>query len=159
MIGRPIAALVLVWSTGLSACQQPPVDFDPDDADIAATIDSIVREAMLGARDVDADRVLAMAEGGELSFITGDIMLFGLERIRETFRETYSGVQSQEQTVIEQRVRLVAPDVAIVTAVSEGRYTDLGGWTSDLVGMGHTIVFVRENGQWRARHAHQSIAD
>jgi hypothetical protein len=25
------------------------------------------------------------------------------------------------------------------------------------VGIGTTLVFVRENGQWRIRHAHQSI--
>ena len=46
----------------------------------------------------------------------------------------------------------------IVMAVSEGTYTDIAGWTSEPVGLGTTIVFVRENGQWRARHAHQSIA-
>jgi hypothetical protein len=43
-------------------------------------------------------------------------------------------------------------------AVSEGTYTDKAGWTYEPVGIGITVVFVRENGQWRARHAHQSIA-
>ena len=55
-------------------------------------------------------------------------------------------------------MRLLSPDVAVVMAVGEGTYTDQAGWTSPPVGMGTTIVFVREDGQWRARHAHQSIA-
>jgi hypothetical protein len=48
--------------------------------------------------------------------------------------------------------------VAVFTGTSEGTYTDKAGWTSDLVGLGHTIIFVREDGKWRAVHAHQSIA-
>jgi hypothetical protein len=55
-------------------------------------------------------------------------------------------------------VRLLSPDVAVVMAVGEGTYTDKAGWTSAPVGMGTTIIFLRENGVWRARHAHQSIA-
>jgi len=155
---RNLVYLAIVGSVLAVACAQPSA-FDPDDPVVIAQIDSIMQVTMEGARNVDADRVLAMAEGeGELTFITGDLMLTGLETIREAFRDTYEGLESQNTTVLEKRVRLVAPDVAIVTATSEGTYTDKAGWTSEPVGMGHTIVFVRENGQWRARHAHQSIA-
>ena len=94
---------------------------------------------------------------GSLTF-TGDVMLSGLDYIRETFRDTYAGLESQDNTIIEKRVRILSPDVAIVIATSEGTYTDKAGWTSEPVGMGHTLVFVRENGEWRARHVHQSIA-
>ena len=142
----------------LTSCQSP-VEFDPEDPAIVAAIESIVEEAMEGSRNVDADRSLAMAEGeGELTFITGDVMLSGLEYIRQTFRDTYAGIESQDNTILEKRVRILSPDVAIVIAVSEGTYTDQAGWTSEPVGLGTTIVFVRENGEWRARHAHQSVA-
>ncbi|MCL7982681.1 MAG: nuclear transport factor 2 family protein, partial [marine benthic group bacterium] len=60
--------------------------------------------------------------------------------------------------ILEKRIRLLSPDIAVLTAVSEGTYTDKAGWTSEPVGIGHTIIFVRENGTWRARHVHQSIA-
>ncbi len=140
-----------------ASCQ--PAEFDPDDPAVVAAIESIVEEAMEGSRNVDADRALAMAEGeGELTFITGDVMLSGLDYIREIFRDTYAGIESQDHTILEKRVRILSPDVAIVIAVSEGTYTDKAGWTSEPVGIGTTIVFVRENGEWRARHAHQSIA-
>lgn len=141
----------------LASCQ--PAEFDPQDPAVAAAIDSIVHMTMEGAAEADADRVLAMAEGQEdLTFITGDIMLQGLDTIREIFRDTYAGLEAQDQIVLEKQLRLVTPDVAIFTAVSEGTYTDTAGWTSEPVGMGHTIVFVRVDGQWRATHAHQSIA-
>lgn len=142
----------------LTACQQP-VEFDPNDPETIAAIEAVLSEAMEGARNVDADRVLAAAEGeGELTLITGDVMLGGIDYIRETFRETYDGLEGQDQTVLASQVRVLSPDVAIVIAVSEGTYTDKAGWTSDPVGMGHTLVLVRESGEWRIRHAHQSIA-
>ena len=140
----------------LTACQP---QFDPEDPVITAVIDSIANAARQGSAQVDADRVLAMAEGeGEFTFITGDVMLSGFEQIHTSFKNTYAGLASQQQTVLEQRIRILSPDVALVMAVSEGTYTDKAGWTSEPVGIGITVVFVRENGQWRARHAHQSIA-
>jgi uncharacterized protein (TIGR02246 family) len=142
----------------LAACQQP-VEFDPNDPETIAAIEAVLSEAMEGARNVDADRVLAAAEGeGELTLITGDVMLGGVDYIRETFRDTYAGLEGQDQTMLASQVRVLSPDIAIVIAVSEGTYTDKAGWTSDPVGMGHTLVFVRENGEWRVRHVHQSIA-
>ncbi len=145
-----------VCAAMLTACQPR---FDPEDPVISAVIDSIANAAREGSAQVDADRVLAMAEGeGELTFITGDVMLSGFERIHTAFKNTYAGLASQQQTVLEQRIRILSPDVALVMAVSEGTYTDKAGWTYEPVGIGITVVFVRENGQWRARHAHQSIA-
>jgi uncharacterized protein (TIGR02246 family) len=132
--------------------------FDQNDPAALAAIDSVMQSVMAGAATADADRVLAAAEGhGELTFITGEVMLSGLDTIRAQFEDTYAGLASQQQTVFEKRVRLLSPDVALVTAVGEGTYTDKAGWTSDPVGIGTTIVFVREDGQWRIRHAHQSI--
>lgn len=155
---RSILPAVISGAVLLSSCSQP-ADFDPEDPEVIAAIDSIIQVTMEGSRNVDADRVLAMAEGeGEFTFITGDLMITGLETIREDFEDTYAGVASQAQTILEMRTRLLAPDVAVLTAVSEGTYTDKAGWTSEPVGMGHTIIFVRENGEWRARHVHQSIA-
>jgi len=140
----------------LTACQG---QFDPNDPAITAAIDSIMNDVMEGSAQADADRVLAMAEGeGEFTFVTGDVMLTGLEVIRTSFERTYTGIASQQQTVDEMRTRILSPDVALVIAVGEGTYMDNAGWTSEPVGLGITIVFVRENGQWRARHAHQSIA-
>jgi hypothetical protein len=64
--------------------------FDPEDPVISAVIDSIANAAREGSAQVDADRVLAMAEGeGELTFITGDVMLSGFERIHTAFKNMW----------------------------------------------------------------------
>jgi uncharacterized protein (TIGR02246 family) len=157
---RKLMTAILAGAVLVASCNQAQVtDFDPADPVAIAEIDALLNEALAGAREADADRALAMAEGkAEFSFITGDLLLTGLETIREDFESTYSGIDSQSQTILERRIQLLAPDVAVFTGTSEGTYTDKAGWTSDLVGLGHTIIFVREDGKWRAVHAHQSIA-
>lgn len=152
---RTPVLLAIAATAVLVACRPPR--FDPEDPAVVAAIDSIVESMVAGSSAVDADRVLAPA-AEDLTFLTGEVLLSGRESIRERFRETFSGLKSQRQTLIEKRVRLLSPDVAVFMAVSEGSYTDQADWTSPPVGIGTTIVFVREQGQWRARHAHQSIS-
>lgn len=155
---RSGVVLVILGAVLLGGCQARPA-FDPDDPAAVAAIEAQLQAALAGAAAVDADKVLGPSEGkGELTFITGDVMLSGLEEIRARFEDTYAGLAKQEQTVIQKRVRLLGPDVAVAMLVGEGTYTDKAGWTSSPVGLGLTVVFVREDGVWRARHAHQSIA-
>ena len=149
-----LSLLASIGAAVLVACR--PAQFNPEDPAVVAAIDSIVQTMVDGSTHVDADRVLAPA-GDDLTFITGEVQLSGGETILARFRETYAGLKSQQQTVIEKHVRLLTPDVAVFTAISEGTYTDQAGWTSPPVGIGTTIVFVREHGQWRARHPHPGI--
>jgi uncharacterized protein (TIGR02246 family) len=140
----------------LTSCRA--ASFDPEDPDVIAAIDSVLQSTMAGAAVADVDQALAAAEGeGELTFITGEVMLSGIETIRTRFEDTYAAIQSQRQDILEKRVRILSPNVALVLAIGEGTYTDKAGWTSEPVGIGTTLVFVRENGQWRIRHAHQSV--
>jgi uncharacterized protein (TIGR02246 family) len=147
----------LAGATLLAGCRAAPT-FDPDDPAIVAALESHLQTAMEGAARVDAAEVLSIATS-DMTFITGDVMLNGLDTIRMQFEDTYSGLEGQQQTVLEKRVRILSPDVALVLATGEGTYTDNAGWTSEPVGLAVTIVFVRQNGVWRAVHAHQSIAD
>jgi uncharacterized protein (TIGR02246 family) len=147
-----VAATVL-----LVGCQATPT-FNPEDPAVVAAIESHLQGAMDGAAKADAEQVVSVF-GDDATFVTGDVMLSGLGDIRARFADTYSGVASQKQTAREKRVRVLSPDVALVTAIGEGTYTDKAGWTSEPVGLAVTIVFVRQNGVWRAVHAHQSIAD
>ncbi len=155
---RAVSTAMAMVGIAVLACR-PSAGVDPNDPTITAIIDSLAREAVDGAAKADADRALkAAAGGGEVTFITGDMLLTGLEPIRERFRATYAGLQRQQQTFTQKRVRVLSPDVAIAYAVGEGTYTDKAGTTSEPVGMGITLVFVKEHGQWRIRHIHQSIA-
>ena len=137
---------------------QSSQSFDPNDPVAIAAIDSLVAIAIEGAANVDADRVLEPMGGGEdFTLVAGDVILTGLESVRESFIDTYDGMEKQDQTIYETRTLLLTPDVAVVSVVAEGTYTDLAGWTSEPVGIGVTIIFVRENGRWVGRHVHQSI--
>jgi uncharacterized protein (TIGR02246 family) len=148
----------VVSSVLLAACRTPPPPFDPDDPAVVAAIESRLQAAMDGAAKVDAGQVVA-GFGDDATFLAGDVMLSGLTAIRTQFADTYAGLASQKHTIREKRVRVLAPDAALVTATGDGTYTDAAGWTSQPVGLGITIVFVRQDGVWRAVHAHQSIGD
>ena len=155
---RRISALTFVAViAGLPACAPRPGAVDPNDPIITAAIDSLLRQTLDAALKVDADGVTSVG-ADSLTFVTGDVILAGLQPIREQFRQTYGHLQRQDQTVLEKRVRVLSPDVAIAIVTAEGTYTDRAGWTSPPVGLGTTVVFVRENGQWRAQHVHQSVA-
>jgi hypothetical protein len=155
------SSVVLAAVLALGACQAKPATFDPGDPAVTATLDSLMDETMKGAGAADADRVMRIAEGpGEFSFVTGDVALQGDSTVRERFRTTYQGITSQQHTVTERKVRLLAPDIALYSAVGEGTYTDKAGWTSPPVGLGISVLFVRDpaTGRWQAQHAHQSTA-
>ena len=94
----------------------------PNSVTPAAAIDSILSVALDGSAHVDADKVLSIAGNDTgLTFITGDLMLSGLDNIRNQFKKTYAGLASQHQTIDQKRVRLIAPDgqllLGVVTAM------------------------------------------
>jgi uncharacterized protein (TIGR02246 family) len=152
-----LAAAALALSA--LACQPRPASFDPEDPAIVAQINAAVTRAMEGAAAVDAEKALSVTtRDKDFTFVTGDLMLVGYDEILPRFRDTYSTLQKQSSEIISKRVRLLSPDVAVVTAITEGTYTDKAGFTSEPVGLGSTIIFVRRNGEWRAVHFHQSVA-
>ena len=150
------AAVALVCVVG---CQSAPPTVNPHDPEIVAAIEQVVAVAMDGATNADAERALSVTtKDDDFTFLTGDTMITGYDQALATFRDTYSMVQKQTSEVIGSRVLVLAPDVVLVTAVTQGTYTDKTGFTSEPVGLGSTIVFVRRNGEWRAVHFHQSVA-
>jgi uncharacterized protein (TIGR02246 family) len=155
---RSAYAYGVVSALLLLGCQPTTPAFNPEDPAVIAELESRLQSTMDGAAKADAAQVVAGA-GDDATFVTSDVMLNGLDNIRAQFADTYSGLASQTHTLHEKRVRILSPDVALVMATGEGTYTDKAGWTSEPQGLGLTIVFVRQNGAWRAVHAHQSVAD
>jgi uncharacterized protein (TIGR02246 family) len=134
--------------------------FDPEDPEIVAAIDSLISLTVEAAAEVDPEGVLAAMGGGEeFTLVVGNVMLTGLENVQAAFTDTYEGLLRQQHTMYETRTRLLSPDVAVFSAVGEGTYTDMAGWTSEPVGLGFTIIFVRENGRWVGRYVHQSVQE
>jgi|GEM_PF-1431851 len=159
LFSSPVRLAAAALALSALACQPKPVAFNPEDPAVVAQIDAAMRQAMEGAAAVDAEKALAVTtKDKDFTFITGDLMLTGYDDILPRFRETYSALEKQHTEITTSRVRLLSPDVAVLTAVGEGTYTDKAGFTSEPVGLGATIIFVRKNGEWRAVHFHQSVA-
>ena len=160
---RSVWAAFSILTMGLAACQGSTGSEIVDAADVeavSAAIDEILETIIAGAAEVNAEVVLqSAAEVDSLTMVVGDVILGGYDLILEEFRETYSGLESQSSTVIEKQFRMLGPDVAMVLLSGEGTYTDLAGWTSDPVGMGLTMLFVRQDAEWRLTHVHQSIVN
>ncbi len=132
---------------------------NPNDPEIVATVEAILDKAVAAAVATDAEGVLAAATKDDtFTFITGDTMLTGYDEALAAFRTTYALLQKQSNQIIERRIRVLSPDVVLVSAVSEGTYTDKAGFTSTPVGLGSTVVFVRRDGDWKVIHYHQSVA-
>jgi uncharacterized protein (TIGR02246 family) len=158
-ISSPIRLAAAALAFSALACQPKPVAFDPEDPAVVAQVDAALRQAMAGAAAVDAEKALSVTtKDKDFTFVTGDLMLVGYENILPRFKDTYSMLEKQSTEITTSRVRLLSPDVAVLTAVGEGTYTDKAGFTSEPVGLGATLVFVRRNGEWRAVHFHQSVA-
>lgn len=156
---RILSVAVVSLSTILVGCApQGPGSFDPQDPEVVAVLDSLLTVTADAAANVDPVGVLeAMGGGDEFTLLVGNVMLTGLDNVQQAFADTYDGLESQENTIYETRIRLLSPDVAVVSAVGEGTYTDKAGWTSEPVGLGFTIIFVREDGRWVGRYVHQSV--
>ena len=150
-----VAALVVA-----SACRSQPAAVNPTDPEIVSAVESILDKTVAAANAADAEGVLsASTKDDTFTFITDDTMLTGYDEALAAFRTTYGLLQGQAHQIIEKRTRVLSPDVVLVSAVSEGTYTDKAGFTSPLVGLGSTAVFVRRDGEWRVIHFHQSVSE
>jgi len=146
-----------------SACGSPPASVkqsEPSEAEVVSTVEATLDKAVAASLTGDAEGVLGAAPRDDtFTFVTADRMLVGYDQALAAFRQTYAMLQGQTNQVIQKRTRVVSPDVVLVTLVSEGTYTDKAGYTSDPVGLGLTAVFVRQAGEWRVVHVHQSVAE
>ena len=156
-----LAALVTA-----AACSQPAAvnpndpEVNPNDPEIVATVEAILDKAVAAAGALDAEGVLAASTRDDsFTFITDDRMFKGYDETLAAFRQTYELLLGQTNKVIEKRTRVLSPDVVLVSAVSEGTYTDDAGFTFPPVGLGSTAVFVRRGAEWRVIHYHQSVAE
>jgi uncharacterized protein (TIGR02246 family) len=156
-----LAALVTA-----AACSQPAAvnpndpEVNPNDPEIVATVEAILDKAVAAAGALDAEGVLAASTRDDsFTFITDDRMFKGYDETLAAFRQTYELLLGQTNKVIEKRTRVLSPDVVLVSAVSEGTYTDKAGFTFPPVGVGSTAVFVRRGTEWRVIHYHQSAVE
>jgi uncharacterized protein (TIGR02246 family) len=152
-------SLLVALAVAAGCRPQPAPGVNPNDPEIVAAVEAILDKAVAAAAATNAEEVLSASTGDDtFTFITGDTMLSGYDEALVAFRTTYALLEKQTNQIIEKRTRVLSPDVVLVSAVSEGTYTDKAGFTSPPVGMGSTAVFVRRGADWRVVHYHQSVS-
>ncbi|HET6278113.1 MAG TPA: nuclear transport factor 2 family protein [Candidatus Polarisedimenticolia bacterium] len=153
-----LSVLVLASCSAPAPAAAPAEAFNPEDPAVTATLDSMVALARDGANAADADRALAALNAVEdFTFMSGKLILTGKEHILGAFRDTYAQVHRQAYAPIGHKVQLIAPDVAIYSALGRGSFQDKDGNVSDPVHIGASMVFMRRDGVWRAVHLHQTV--
>jgi uncharacterized protein (TIGR02246 family) len=152
------SALVLASCSAPAPAAAPAETFNPEDPAVTAVLDSMVALARDGANNADADKAIAALNADDqFTYMSGEMILRGKERILGAFRDTYSQVRRQAYAPIGREVRLIAPDIAIYSGLGTGSFQDKDGNVSDPVHIGVSGVFVHKDGKWRLMHIHQSI--
>lgn len=149
-----------------SACQPaPPPEFT--EADRAAIAEEVMEVAQglrsaLAANDFEA-QMTAWAEnagaywvGDPAMYLNRLVVLTDVEAIRAYWEPAMEGRSANNLMPSEEYVAVLSPDVAL--HVYEGDWS-VADTTGAITGEGRitgTTVFVREDGEWRQIHYHQS---
>ena len=73
-----------------------------------------------------------------------------------TFRPVMENMQRQENTPVEWRTVVVAPDIAYTVRINDVAQTDIAGNPGVEGRYAETILWVKRNGQWRVLTGHGS---
>jgi uncharacterized protein (TIGR02246 family) len=108
------------------------------------------------AEDRDIDRLFGfMLDTDRGSVIqNGRVLLTRTEALEQT-KKNMSGISSIQYRWKQQHVTVVSPTVALLIAEGESSATTEQG-QSFTAPFAQTVVFVLNDGRWRALHAHQS---
>jgi len=78
------------------------------------------------------------------------------EEAQRSIEAAYQRVEKQEITFTQQKVTVVSPTVALVTAESNSSATLVDGRTISATSA-WTVLFMLTDGQWKVLHAHTSV--
>jgi len=90
------------------------------------------------------------------SIIQNGTLFPSAEDARRSIEQAYQGVEKQEINFRGQKVTVISPTVALVTAESDSSATLLDGRTISATSA-WTVLFLLTDGQWKVLHAHTSV--
>ena len=105
---------------------------------------------------LDADRLFSfMLETDKGSVIQNGVVMVTRQVALERVRSNLRGISRIQYRWKSQYVKVLSPEVAVLTAEGESTATTTAGNTFTAP-FAQTVVFVLEAGSWKAVHAHQS---
>ena len=110
----------------------------------------------LAGEAVDADRLFSfMLDTDKGSVIQNGVVMVTRQEALERVRSNLRGISRIQYRWKKQYVKVLSPEVAVLTAEGESTGTTTAGDTFTTP-FAQTVVFVLEAGSWKAIHAHQS---
>ncbi len=124
-----------------------------------STIEKAVLETM--AKIEQAAERLQASRFSDLVLPQGSVIQNGrlfptAEEARQSIEQAYQGVEKQEINFRRQKVTVLSPTVALVTAEADSSATLLDGRAISATSA-WTVLFVLTDGQWKVLHAHTSV--
>jgi len=105
---------------------------------------------------VDPDRLFTfMLENDKGSVVQNGVVMVTRREALERVRSNLRGISKIQYRWKNQYVKVLSPEVAVLTAEGESTATTTAGDTFTTP-FAQTVVFVLEAGSWKAVHAHQS---
>jgi len=147
--------LLLVFA----ACQPATMELtDAEKAAIADTVDALNSEWLMALEAADIDRALTYHhQGPNVAWGYEGEMVFGSDAIANTWRPYFATMESQDFTVQELRVEVLAPTVACINQVLTGTTTDTAGVTSPESVCAITTVWLLRDGEWKMYFGQESL--
>ena len=156
---RSLVAFSLLFLA--AACQAPPPEPPPPEmteAEIAAEVELVLDDwwATWSAADDFDGFMTFFADDPEVLWINDAEPFFGRAGIDAAFRPGYENMQGQENTPIEWRTIVIAPDVVYTVRINHIVQTDIAGNATFDHRFAETIVWVKRDGEWKVLVGHGS---
>lgn len=117
---------------------------------------AVSAQMTLAGEAADADRLFSfMLDTDKGSVIQNGALMATRQEALDRVRSNLSGISRIQYRWKRQYVKVLSPEVAVLTAEGESTATAASGETFGAP-FAQTVVFVREAGGWKAVHAHQS---
>jgi uncharacterized protein (TIGR02246 family) len=136
----------------------PPEMTEAEIAQIEAEVEAATNEwwAVWSAGE-DYDRFVAIyADDPDVHWISDGVPYFGRAEMDANFRPAMENMRGQENTRVEWRTIVIAPDVAYTVRINDIVQTDLAGISGPTVRYAETLVWVKRDGEWKVLFGHGS---
>lgn len=150
--------LTMALAVILSACQSTSQELtEQQKANLAAEVDAVASSWWAAWAAVDLETGMSfVSHAPEASFTNNEITLYGVDAIRADWTNWESGLREQDIDFTDSYTIVLSPNIAYTIrkyAVVATRAD--GSITPELTGV-ETLVWVKENGDWKMRHGHEA---
>lgn len=149
---RHFISILLPFWLLFAACEQAPQTLtDAQRAGIESAITGIVDELISASEVINIDKVEALIEKEALMGNNGRLYN-SREEMLNVFRPGWERLSGQKINLSHSKVTLLAPHLAIMSGEGFFTATDTTGYTTPERPYVWTMVFRKNNGEWKIAH-------